>query len=80
MAIRPNAQYGEVSQSAAEATGVEIKETGNIVYGLRGYVKFYAERPGYAVYPLRDLEDVEIVTPSPRPAHIPRDSSQRFRS
>jgi len=45
--------------------GIEIKETGNIVYGPRGYVKFrYAERPGYGVYPLPDLEDVEIVTPS----------------
>jgi hypothetical protein len=45
--------------------GVEIKETGNIVYGPRGYVKFrYAERPGYGVYPLPNLEDVEIVTPT----------------
>ena len=28
--------------------GVEIKETGSIVFGPRGSVKFrYAERPGY---------------------------------
>jgi len=45
--------------------GVEINETGKIVFGPRGWIKFrYAVRPGHGVYPLPDLEDVELVTPT----------------
>ena len=35
------------------------------MFGPKGWVKFrYAERPGHGVYPLPDLEDDEMVTPT----------------